>query len=95
MNFSVSSEMTRTVNLQIKIGIHFHVFTGWLCQVVSKGTLVFLLMIYVQCNQTYQSKFCLHKNFEISCLALIFNLSNQRMTILHENKWLQIARYNE
>ena len=35
------------------------------------------------------------KNSGISCLALIFNLSNPRMKILHAKKWFKIARYDE
>ena len=43
---------------------------------------------------------CIDKRFEvknsgISCLALIFNLSNPRMTILHPKKWFQVAKYDE
>ena len=35
------------------------------------------------------------KNSGILRLALIFDLSNQRTTILHSKKWFQVARYNE
>ena len=40
---------------------------------------------------------CINKRFAvkdsgISCLALIFN---PRTTILHENNWLKVARYDE
>ena len=35
------------------------------------------------------------KNSGILRLALIFNLSNQRTTILHAKKRFQVARYNE
>ena len=43
---------------------------------------------------------CIHKLFAfknsgISCLALIYNLSNLRRTILHAKKRLQVARCNE
>ena len=33
------------------------------------------------------------KNSGISCLAMIFNLSNLRMTILDAKKMLQVAKY--
>ena len=33
------------------------------------------------------------KNSGISCLALIFNLSNWRTTILHAKKWLQVVKH--
>ena len=35
------------------------------------------------------------KNYGISCLALIFNLSNPRTTILHAKKQIQVARNNK
>ena len=35
------------------------------------------------------------KNSGISCLALIFNLSSPRMTILHPKKWFQVAKFDE
>ena len=43
---------------------------------------------------------CIDKRFEvknsgISCLALIFNLSSPRMTILHPKKWFQVAKFDE
>ena len=46
----------------------------------------------------YQSKVCgpfALKNSGVSCLALIFSLSNPRMTILHAKKQFQVARYDE
>ena len=33
------------------------------------------------------------KNFGISCLALMFNLNNQRMTILYTGPGLQVAKH--
>ena len=35
------------------------------------------------------------KNSDISCLALIFNLSNQRTTILHEKNQFKVQIYEE
>ena len=35
------------------------------------------------------------KNSGISCLALIFNLSNPRTTILFEKNRFKVARYDE
>ena len=35
------------------------------------------------------------KNYGILCLALLFDLSNLRMTILHAKKLVQVARYNK
>ena len=32
------------------------------------------------------------KNFCISCLALIFNLSSPRRTTLHAKSWFKVAR---
>ena len=34
------------------------------------------------------------KNSGILCLALIFNLSNLRMTILYAKNWSKVARYD-
>ena len=33
------------------------------------------------------------KNSGILCLALIFNMSNLRTTILHSKKWLPVAKH--
>ena len=35
------------------------------------------------------------KNSDISCLALIFSLSNQRTTILRAKNWFKHARCDE
>ena len=35
------------------------------------------------------------KNSGISCLALIFNLRNQGMTILHAKNQFKVAKYDE
>ena len=45
-----------------------------------------LTPIYVQCNNICIDKRFAIKNSGISCLALIFNLSNPRMTFLLANK---------
>ena len=55
---------------------------------------IFSTTIYVECHKMYQLRFVL-KNSDLSCLALIFNLSNKRTTILQAKKLFQVARYEE
>ena len=55
---------------------------------------IFSTTIYVECHKMYQLRFVL-KNSGLSCLALIFNLSNKRTTILQAKKLFQVARYEE
>ena len=50
--------------------------------------------IYVECYNIYRWKVFVFKNSSISCLALIFNLNNQRLTVLYAKKigcrWLNM-----
>ena len=50
--------------------------------------------IYVQCDKLYRQRFAV-KNSGMCCLALIFNLSYLRMTILHAKNRLKVAKHDE
>ena len=60
-----------------------------LCKVENTST-----PIYVYSTRCINQRFEL-KNYGISCLALMFNMSNPRTTILHAKKQLQVARGNK
>ena len=46
--------------------------------------------IYFECNKMYRFAF---KNSGMACLALIFNLTYLRLTILHPKNWMHIAKH--
>ena len=59
---------------------------------------IFQLPIHVDCDKINQSKVCndfAFKNSHISCLALVFNLKNQSMTVLYAKNQLQVAKYDK
>ena len=54
------------------------------------------IWFYVSCNNMYRSeKWFAIKKSGISCLALISNLSNPRMVILHAKNWSKLTRYDK